>query len=473
MSTIGETRVFEGYYIGQRLGKGGQGKVFLCSRREPDGGCSPTWDALKIIPLTKLTGKSKELLETEIKIMENLHHDNIIRWMRYIPEGAYTKKNTGEVIKAAGLIFEVASGGELFNYLMKGPFPEKIAKFYFRQLIDAIGFAHANGVAHRDLKPENLLLNSDFNLKVIDFGMAKMKHGGEGDKFAHTYVGTQTYMPPEVAANTRAAGYDPKAMDIWACGVLLFIFCFGAPPITKPDSTCWFMQRIQTNKWDHFWKGHQKYAANEACRALMENPTLREVIQGMLCYDPLARMNADKVLRTRWYQDVPAGLFEVAADMGRRKREIERDQAEEALRKLAAKNRARAADGDFKAMDLDTHRGLEDEDLAAPLPEGFSREGRFFDMYSDKPASVISLSIEEAAKSVHMKCDAKAGNKYKLTMFSEEGESVVFNTQVFYDSASNLHLLTVDRREGKLINFQKAFGLFQEAVADIIAAPPS
>ena len=99
------------------------------------------------------------------------------------------------------IAYEYAKNGDLFNYIkFAGSFPMPIVKLYATQLIKGIIELHRAGVCHRDLKLENLVLDSDFNLKIIDFGMACPLSGSEnrglctkGDR-----VGTKSYMAPEI-----------------------------------------------------------------------------------------------------------------------------------------------------------------------------------------------------------------------------------------------------------------------------------
>ena len=71
------------------------------------------------------------------------------------------------------VVQEVALGGEIFDFVATGSFSEKIARMYFRQLVNGLSFLHHNGVFHRDIKPENVLLASDLKLKIADFGFSK------------------------------------------------------------------------------------------------------------------------------------------------------------------------------------------------------------------------------------------------------------------------------------------------------------
>lgn len=94
---------------------------------------------------------------------------------------------------------DYASRGNLFEYVCLKPLSENAVCYYMRQLLDVIHFMHTeNGVCHRDLKPENLLLDSEFKMKVADFGFAAERKGFKGDFLHYTCKGTLGYMAPEI-----------------------------------------------------------------------------------------------------------------------------------------------------------------------------------------------------------------------------------------------------------------------------------
>lgn len=92
------------------------------------------------------------------------------------------------------MVEEIAEGGEMFFYVKNsGKFPERIARFYFHQMINALEFLHSKGIAHRDIKPDNILLGLDFNIKISDFGYAGPLSGRLNSGYMVTALGTKTY----------------------------------------------------------------------------------------------------------------------------------------------------------------------------------------------------------------------------------------------------------------------------------------
>ena len=96
-------------------------------------------------------------------------------------------------------MLELASGGELFDFIANsGRFEEPIARYYFIQFMEGLDYCHNMGIAHRDLKPENILLDSQFNIKIADFGFAAPVEGKDGSGNLTTKLGTLNYMAPEI-----------------------------------------------------------------------------------------------------------------------------------------------------------------------------------------------------------------------------------------------------------------------------------
>jgi len=109
-------------------------------------------------------------LEQEHEALNQLDHPNIIKMINY-DTGEYTNKSTGEHYSVNYMILEYAEGGDLFNYVQStGRFSEKLARHFFLQILNAIKYSHDKNICHRDLKLENIMLDKDYNIKLIDFG---------------------------------------------------------------------------------------------------------------------------------------------------------------------------------------------------------------------------------------------------------------------------------------------------------------
>jgi serine/threonine protein kinase len=157
---------------------------------------------------------------TEVEALTHLHHPNIVNMMEFSNDGVVQKSN-GRTYPVIYIVLELATGGEFFDYIATGgSFPERIARFYFKQLIEALDYVHTKGAVHRDLKPENLLFDGSYNLKVADFGFAAPVDGRDGSGTLKTKLGTESYMAPEI--NLKRA-YSGASVDLFASGIILFI----------------------------------------------------------------------------------------------------------------------------------------------------------------------------------------------------------------------------------------------------------
>lgn len=178
---------------------------------------------------------------------------------------------------------EFVKGGELFAKVAKGRFSEDLARKYFRQLISAVGYCHARGVYHRDLKPENLLLDEFGNLKVSDFGLSAVSDQIRTDGLLHTLCGTPAYVAPEILSKK---GYDGAKIDIWSCGVILFVLTAGYLPFNDPNLMAMY-KKI--------------YQGQYRCPKWMSTD-LRRFLSRLLDTNPKTRITLDQILRDPWFQ---------------------------------------------------------------------------------------------------------------------------------------------------------------------------
>jgi serine/threonine protein kinase len=126
------------------------------------------------------------------------------------------------------VVLELAYGGELFDYIAQsGYFSEPLARHFFKEIMIGLDHIHSNGMAHRDMKPENIMLDSNFTLKISDFGFQGPLVGKDGTGELSTQKGTRGFMAPEINLCLK---YEGKPVDIFACGVILFMMVLAAAP---------------------------------------------------------------------------------------------------------------------------------------------------------------------------------------------------------------------------------------------------
>lgn len=125
------------------------------------------------------------LRSCQVRIMKMLDHPNIVKLFQVI-----------ETEKTLYLVMEYASGGEVFDYLvLHGRMREKEARAKFRQIVSAVQYCHQKRIIHRDLKAENLLLDSEMNIKIADFGFSNEFTPGHK---LDTFCGSPPYAAPEL-----------------------------------------------------------------------------------------------------------------------------------------------------------------------------------------------------------------------------------------------------------------------------------
>lgn len=203
------------------LGEGSFSKVFQV-RSKLDN----KYYALKKIDLTTLSRSEIENLETEIQLHSSLNHPNIIAFIDHVYVDNYLY-----------ILLEHSDNGCLFFYISSiDGLSESIALRVIYQVTQAIQYLHSKNILHRDLKPENILLDSDFNVKVCDFGWSSRICYGE---FRQTVCGTFEYMAPEMLTISPIK-YNHK-LDIWCLGILFFEILHGS--LKRQSSLQWRFSR--------------------------------------------------------------------------------------------------------------------------------------------------------------------------------------------------------------------------------------
>ena len=133
---------------------------------------------------------------------------------------------------------------------------EPICRYYFKQLLKALCYIHSNGFSHRDIKLDNILLDDKFNLKLVDFGFACPLNGQDGRGFNSSYVGTPSYMAPEII---KGKSYNGEDVDLFAAAVSIFTMVSGNFPFMKlAHSDDPFYKLICDNRAKWFWMAHEQ-----------------------------------------------------------------------------------------------------------------------------------------------------------------------------------------------------------------------
>jgi [calcium/calmodulin-dependent protein kinase] kinase len=125
------------------------------------------------------------------------------------------------------------------------PYDDEHCRCWFRDLILAIEYLHAQGIVHRDIKPDNCLLTKDDVLKVVDFGVSEMFEK-DSNMYTAKSVGSPAFLPPELCV-AKHGDISGKAADIWSMGVTLYCLRYGRIPFEK-DKIFELYEAIRTEK---------------------------------------------------------------------------------------------------------------------------------------------------------------------------------------------------------------------------------
>lgn len=187
-------------------------------------------------------------VEQEIQILQGLNHQNIVNIVGYGSDGHVLKPSGREIKNLVYILLEYVTGGLLFDLCQTvGGMGEDAGRYFMSQMMDSLEYIQGKGVVHRDLKLENILVDENLNLKVADFGFATYKKINK----LNSYRGTMTYMAPEIKEGKT---YDGRSIDIFSCGVILFIIVQGIFPFKEAKKDEYFYNLILSGKLEHYWK---------------------------------------------------------------------------------------------------------------------------------------------------------------------------------------------------------------------------
>ncbi|KAF5190854.1 Cbl-interacting protein kinase [Thalictrum thalictroides] len=407
------------YEVGRTIGEGTFAKVKFAQNTETAESV-----AMKVLAKTTiLKHKMVNQIKREISIMKIVRHPNIVRLHEVL--ASRTK---------IYIVLEFVTGGELYDKIVhQGRLSENESRRYFQQLIDAVDYCHSKGVYHRDLKPENLLLDSQGNLKISDFGLSALSQEGVG--LLHTTCGTPNYVAPEVLGHQ---GYDGSAADIWSCGVILYVIMAGYLPFDETDLPTLY-KKISTA--DFSFPSWFSPAVKPLIRRILDpNPKTRIQIVGIKT-DPWFRKSYVSV---RHGEDEEVNLDDVRAVFDDIEDEYVSEQVDNSDNGPLVMNA-------FEMITLS--QGLNLSALFDRRQDFVRRQTRFV---SRKPAKTIISSIEAVAASKGL---AVHSRNYKMRLegisANKTGQFAVV-LEVF-EVAPSLFMVDVRKASGETLEYHKFY----------------
>jgi calcium/calmodulin-dependent protein kinase I len=267
------------YELGKLFGEGGFAKVYAAHDRPTMTNCG-----VKVINKTTRDPAEMEYLLREMDIMMKVSHPNIV--------ATFDIFDTPSVLN---LVIDIMPGGELFDIVAdKGHLSEAQASQVVREIIMACEYLHSINIVHCDIKPENILCktsNWPLDVKLCDFGLSDYIDSARVAELGHdntltAVIGTPGYIAPEVV---KREPYG-RAVDMWACGVVLYVMLSGRLPFYgRNDMEC--LRRIANGEYsfpDREWKDISEHAISLVKSLLQVNPTKRLTARAALQHRWLA-----------------------------------------------------------------------------------------------------------------------------------------------------------------------------------------
>lgn len=257
------------YDVFETLGSGSFGEVKRVVNRD-----TKEEFAMKILSIEKIKeNRLTDQVKREISILRQLDHPNIVRIVEVL-------KNKRHMF----LITELVNNGDLFDRLaLQHKFSENEARDMFKQMLSAVAYCHARGIAHRDLKIENIFLTNDMQIKVGDFGFANacLGQGSDQEIALKTLCGTPSSLPPEIL---RHESYLGSRVDLWCLGIILYTMVAGRLPFPYEDNDKLFEAIVDGNYSipDYF------------------SPNLKDLIAGLIKVDSEKRFTMTETVNHAW-----------------------------------------------------------------------------------------------------------------------------------------------------------------------------
>ena len=238
---------------------------------------------------------SVKLITKEYEHLNRLRHPNVVAVYEHGREHIMTQgKPKCEVVF---IVLEYLPGGSLFDLLQNTSLPEPLSAYIFRELLKATDFIHNQGYAHLDLKLENTMFDKEGRVKIIDMGFTTELKGMKGDGKLLSWVGTRTYMSPEICEHKPFPGFSA---DIFALGVMLFTLVARAFPFGQATSQDKLYSVISQENYDTYWKHMCVLSPTEHF-----SPPLQNLLNSLFAYTPVSRPTVPEILQHPWLASTP------------------------------------------------------------------------------------------------------------------------------------------------------------------------
>ncbi|BAT81669.1 CBL-interacting serine/threonine-protein [Vigna angularis] len=421
------------YEIGRTVGEGTFAKVKFAQNTETGESV-----AMKVLDRsTIIKHKMVDQIKREISIMKLVRHPYVVRLYEVL--ASRTK---------IYIILEFITGGELFDKIVShGRLSEVDCRRYFQQLIDGVDYCHSKGVYHRDLKPENLLLDSQGNIKISDFGLSAFPE--QGVSMLRTTCGTPNYVAPEVLSHK---GYNGAPADVWSCGVILYVLLAGYLPFDELDLTTLYskIEKAQFSCPTWFPVG----AKSLLHRILDPNPENRITIQ--------------QIRNDEWFQKeyVPVSLLEYE-DVNLDDVNAAFDNVEDQITNQQCEN------DDMGPLTLNAFdmiilsQGL---NLATLFDRGEDSVKYVTRFISQKPPKVVLSSMEVVAQSMGFKTHIR---NYKMRIEGIPANKASYFSVILevFEIAPTFFMVNIQKAAGDSNEYLKFYKNFSNNLEDIMWKP--
>lgn len=271
---------------------------------------------LKAIPATDY----RKSFENESNIFQLKYHKHLLRCTEIIKNARFlfndsVKKTTESTKPRPGdgyyhiLVLKYHANGDFLDFVKKRRLEERVARYYFGQLLDALEHLHTHGYCHRDLKIENILVDQNYDLVLTDFGHSVKYKDQNGDKvfIEESCITTPGICPPEFH---KGFGYKGVPMDVFALGKLLLIFVTGFNPFKNAKETDQNYAMILKGQWDAYWRLTMTWMKKKWVKADPFSKDLKSLLESMLSPDPSKRPSIQQIRESAWYKKTPAATSE-------------------------------------------------------------------------------------------------------------------------------------------------------------------